>query len=250
MKKSRYFIVGVHLFFVLQCFSSSPDEWSGPKESILLSNWSVNLSLGLSSYYGDLSQYDRNFTSKLLRESKPAYGIKLTKHIRSLSVSGQVIYGGFKSAYRPEHSFETRLLEYSVQAGLELISLFIPSHSKKYGLEVFAGTGQFIFTTSISIYNDGLQLKDKTSTGTPEFVYFIGGGAYMNIAEGFRLTTELSIRQVQNDNIDKFLKNGDFDYYSLLNIGITYVFGNVHTRVRDEARQKINKGRPTWRVYE
>lgn len=250
MKKSRYFVIGVLFFTVQPSYSTPPDEWSGPKESILLSNWSVNLNLGFTSYFGDLSQYDLELKNKLLFESKLSYGIKLTKQIRSLRVSGQVIYGGFKSSYRPEHSFETNLLEYSAQAGLEVIHLFWPRHTKKYGLELFVGTGQFLFTTSVNAYIDGLQTPVKTSTGIPEFVYFFGSGVFLELSERILLTSELSIRQAQNDNIDKYLNNGDFDYYSLFNVGITYRIGNIHTTVRDDARQKINRGRPVWRAYD
>lgn len=247
MKRSKYLIVGVLLFSVQQSHSSNPDEWSGPKESILLSNWSVNLNVGLTSYYGDLSQYDLNFTRKLIYESKPAYGLKLSKQIKSFVLSGQVIYGGFKSNYRPEHTFETRMIEYSVQVGMEMMHLIFPQKTQKYGLEVYVGIGQFIFNTSLDSYFDGLQEPDVYSTGVPEFVYFFGGGLFVNVSDRIKLTTELSIRQVQNDNMDKYIAHGDFDYYSLLNIGITYCFGNLSTANKDKDRQGVNKQRPVWR---
>ena len=127
--------------------------------------------------------------------------------------------------------------------------LFRQWQTKKYGLDLFVGAGQFLFSTSFNRYNDGLQTQARAETGTPEFVYFFGTGMYINISDRFCFTSDLSIRQAQNDNIDKYLKNGDFDYYSLFNVGITYRFGNVHTIVRDESRQKLNKGVPVWRGY-
>ncbi len=247
MKKSKYLIVGVLLFSVQQSYSHNPDEWSGPKEKVLLSNWSVNLNIGFTSYFGDLSQYDLNVTNKLVFESKPAFGLKLTKQIKIFSISGQVIYGGFKSNYKPEHKFETHLVEYSVQAGLDVMGLLLPGEIKKYGLDVYVGLGQFIFNTSVDGYFDGQQIPYAYSTGVPEFVYFFGCGLFVNVTDRIRITTDLSIRQAQNDNIDKYLAHGDYDYYSLLNVGITYSFGKLYKTIKDEERQGINKKGPVWR---
>ena len=247
MKRSKYLIVGVFLFSVQPTYSSNPDEWSGPKESILLSNWSVNLNIGFTSYFGDLSQYDLQATSKFLFESKPAYGLKLSKQIKVFGISGQVIYGGFRSNYKTDHLFETRLVEYSLQAGLNVFPILFPHTQKKYGLEVYVGVGQFIFNTSVDSYIDGQQITDAYSTGVPEFVYFFGSEFYINLSKQIKVTTNLSIRQVQNDNIDKYIANGDFDYYSLLNFGITYFFNKLFKPVKDDARQGVNKQEPIWR---
>jgi hypothetical protein len=247
MKSSKYFIVGVLVFSFQQSYSANPDEWSGPKESVLLSNWSVNLNMGFTSYFGDLSQYDLNSTNKLLFESKSAFGIKLSKRIKSFGVSGQVIFGGFKSDYKPEHAFETRIVEYSIQAGLDVARLIYSRKILKYGLDIYVGLGQFIFNTSVDGMLDGQQIPDAYSTGVPEFVYFFGTELFVNLSDHFKFTTNLSIRQVQNDNIDKYIAHGDFDYYSLLNIGITYSFRKIFKTVKDEERQGINKQTPVWR---
>lgn len=247
MKRSKYLIVGVLLFSAQQTYSSNPDEWSGPKERILLSNWSVNLNIGVTSYFGDLSQYDLQATNKILFESKLAYGLKLSKRIRIFSFSGQVMYGGFKSDYKTEHSFEMNFLEYSAQAGLEMVPLIFKQKSRKYGLEVYVGIGQFIFNTSVNSYNDGQQTSGNFSNGIPEFVYFFGTELNIRVSEKLSITSNLSIRQVQNDNIDKYLAHGDFDYYSLLNFGITYSFSNLFKPAKDDPRQSVNKGKPLWR---
>lgn len=248
MKESRYLFVGVLFIFVLKSYSSTPDEWSGPKERVLLEDWSVNLNVGFTSYFGDLSQYDLNVTNKLMFESKPAFGIKLTKHIKYFQISGQVIYGGFKSDYRPERSFETRLVEYSLQAGLDVLSLLVPRKSLDYGFEVYIGAGQFLFRTSRITSLDGLQYSEDVGTGIPEFVYFFGSGLYYNVSDRIGITADLSIRQAQNDNIDKYLANGDFDYYSLLSFGVTFSIGKIYTPVRYHPNSNINKGVPVWRA--
>ena len=248
MKKSGYLFVGVLFIFVQNSYSSRPDEWGGTKGRVLLENWSVNLNVGFTSYFGDLSQYDLYVINKLMVESKPAFGIKLTKHIKNFGISGQVIYGGFKSNYRPEQSFETRLVEYSLQAGLEVLCLIMSGRSLDYGLNIFVGAGQFIFRTTQFVSNDGLQYSENGGTGIPEFVYFFGSGLYYNVSDRIGITADLSIRQAQNDNIDKYLANGDFDYYSLLSFGVTFSIGKIYSPVRYEPNSNINKGVPVWRA--
>jgi hypothetical protein len=240
-------MLGVLLFSIQHSFSANPDEWSGPNESILFSHWSVNLSIGFTSYFGDLSQYDENVIHKLLYESKPAYGLKLTKEIKSFGVSGQVIYGGFKSNYKPEHCFDLSMIEYSIQAEMNVINVIFRQKEKKYGLDAYVGIGQFIFNTSTDGYFDGQQIPNAYSTGVPEFVYFFGCEFFVNVTDQVRFTSNLSIRQIQNDNIDKYLAHDDFDYYSLLNFGLSYSFGKWYKPVNDQPRQGINDQEALWR---
>lgn len=248
MKRSRYLLVGILFTLSQTSYGSNPDEWRGPKGRILLDNWSVNLSFGLTSYFGDLSQYDLSLKNKLLFESKPAFGIKLTKYIKNIfGISGQLFYGGFKSDYRPDHSFETRLLEYNLQASLDVISLIFPRTTLNYGLEVYVGTGQFMFQTSKIVNSDSQKTPGTISTGVPEFVYFFGSGLYYKLTDRIRITADLSIRQAQNDNIDKYLAHGDFDYYSYLSIGVTYSISRVLSLINDEPNSKLNKESPVWR---
>jgi hypothetical protein len=248
MKKSRFIFVGILFFSFHNTNRSQSDEWSGPRERVLLSNWSVNVNVGFTSYFGDLSQYDLQMTRKLIHESKPAFGLKLTKHIREkFLISGQVLLGGFKSNYKPENTFETDLVEYSLQAGLDIINLIFPRRNIDFGLEVYVGTGQFIFRTNVLSSLDGIQSPKTTSTGVPEFVYFFGGGLYHQISERFRFTVDLTIRQAQNDNIDKYLAHADFDYYSLLNIGVTFAIGRMVSFAKYESNHQVNRAKPVWR---
>jgi len=249
MKKSRLLIVGILFILSQTAYCLSPDEWRGSKGSILLDNWSVNIGFGLTSYYGDLSQYDLSVVNKLLNESKPACGIKLTKYFRKIfGISGQLLYGGFKSDYRPDHSFETRLLEYNLQASLDVINLIFPRNTLNYGLEAYVGTGQFIFRTSGLTNYDGRQSPETINTGVPEFVYFFGGGLYFNVSDRIKITADLAIRQAQNDNLDSYYAHGDFDYYSYLSVGITYSISKVLSFNNDEPTSRLNKESPIWRA--
>lgn len=248
MRKSRYVLTGVFLLVFQNFFAANSDEWKSGSGNIFLQNWTVNLSFGCTSYFGDLSQYDQYALQKLMLESKPAAGLKVTKYFHPVfGLSGQLIYGGFKSDYRPQHAFETRLLEYSLLASLDVWKLIFSKRSFHYGLEAYLGAGQFMFQSTAYMNVDGVQEAAPFKNGTPEFVYFFGGSLYYNLNHQFRITTDLAIRQAQNDNVDKYISGDDFDYYSWFSIGVTYL---INTRVsvkRYRARNRVNDHLPVWR---
>lgn len=248
IRNTRFVLTGVILTLVLEAYAYTPDEWRGAKGRFILQNWSLSLNVGFTSYYGDLSQYDGNFPLKLVFESKPAVGLKLTKYlIPVLGVSGQVIYGGFHSDFLEGHSFETRLVEYNFMAVLDVTRLVFPGKLRDYGLEVSAGMGQFLFQTSLTANDDGQHSVVSLKNGTPEFVYFFGGEFYYKINRRFRLTANLSIRQAQNDNIDKYVASNDYDYYSWFSFGITWSINSTFSVKRYRAMNRVNKHPPFWR---
>ncbi len=226
-----------------------PDEWRGSKGHVFLQNWSLSMTLGLTSYYGDLSQYDGNFFEKLIFESKPAFGAELTKYFHPLiGLSGQVIYGGFKSDMLPDHTFELELLEYNLQAVFDASPLIFRHWTTPFGVEAYAGLGQFLFHTRVSsAAADRPEPSGSILDGTPEFVYFFGGTFYYKMGERFRATADLSIRQAQNDNIDKYIASKDYDYYSWFAVGITWMINSTFSLKRYKAMNGVNKGGPRWR---
>ena len=247
MKTTNLIVAG------LLIFSNSYIEAAGPRfqnpNSVnpFFYNWSVDLNAGLMTYYGDLSQYDLSVVNKLLYESKPAFGLKLTKHIRHMfGISGQLIYGGFKSDYKPDHVFQTRLFEYNVQVSADVLNMIGNDSKRDFGFVAYAGVGQFLFrTTGLTAENTRTQ-----NSGVPEFVYFFGGSYYHKIAKRFNITLDLSIRQAQNDNLDNYIAHGDFDYYSYLGVGISFLIDNLKTpfkKVKDCPAYDDYK--TVWRGY-
>ncbi len=230
MKTGKYLIAGLLFLLSNNTFSGEPSRGCTYKYSFWY-DWSANLSAGFTSYYGDLSQYDIGYLNKLMYESKPAVAFKLTKQIMKnrFGVSGQLLWGGFKSNYKPEHIFETTIFEYNIQASANIMNIINPYDNPDFGITVFAGAGQFLFGNSVYSFNDGLELKSTGGSRVPEFVYFFGAGFYQRISDSFDFTIDLSIRQAQNDNLDSYIAHGDFDYYSFLSVGITFKMDNLRT---------------------
>jgi len=109
-----------------------------------------------------------------------------------------------------------------LHARLNFINLFSPDNILKFGISGHAGIGQFIFNSTRWDRGAGDPEISVENTGTPEFVYFAGIGAYYDITDKFGVTAEISARQAQNDKLDDLSKNENFDYYTLICIGITY----------------------------
>jgi len=208
--------------------------------------WSINVNAGLNSFHGDLSSFDNSYFEKLANESGPAIGIQVNKHIdRVFSISGQVLMGKLKGS-AANASFKSNILEYNLHLRINVLGLFFPKNSTKYGLNGFVGIGQFWFDSEQQRYNEGNITTYTHSARVPELVYFFGGGIYYNISDNFGVTVDLSIRQCQNDKLDVEADNNDFDYYSYLGFGIIYYFhsfkkGPVKNKARIAHNNKKKK---------
>ena len=197
--------------------------------------WSINVNAGLNSFYGDLSSFDNSYFEKLGNESGPAVGIQINRHInRVFSISGQLLLGKLKGS-ASNATFKSNLLEYNLHLRVNVLGLFFPKNSTKYGLNAFVGIGQFLFDSEQQRYNEEDVTTYTHSARVPEFVYFFGGGVYYNISDNFGITADLSIRQCQNDKLDVEIDNNNFDYYSYLGFGVIYY---LHTFKKGPIKNK------------
>lgn len=203
--------------------SANPDVWSGSPSKSFWSNWGISLNGGVTSYFGDLSIYDSDPANKLKFESKPAYGLQLSKFFsHDLSLSGQLIYGGLKSTYNEKLSFDTDFIEYNVQLRVDVLNLFLRKNHSGIGIVAFGGIGHMIFK-SVKYAQEKGQVKTYTHRASaPEFVYFLGGGIAYDISNRFGVNLDVAIRQAQNDRIDNEVRKDNYDFYSFINIGFTY----------------------------
>lgn len=215
-----------------------PQQWQKDRQQREQWNvWAINVNAGFTSFYGDLSSYDGNYIEKLNYESGPAMGIIVTKHFdRLFAISGQIISGKLQGSYG-NTSFKSEVFEYNLHLRLNLLNMFAPRNNSKFGIDFFGGLGNFIFKTSQTITSEGNVETIDNQSRVPELVYFTGGSFFFKPTTNFAITAEMSIRKCKNDMLDGLLKNDNDDYYSYLNIGITYFIGRFKKGpVRNKAR--------------
>jgi hypothetical protein len=218
-------------------FHSAAQKWEGDRKVGLWKLYSINANAGFLSYFGDLSQYDTDPLNKLKHESNPAFSVIVTKHIlNKFGISGQILYGRLEGS-NPQQQFNTSILEYNLHVRTDLVNLVFSGKEHRIGFSPYAGIGQFIFTTQTTSYRNELATTSEIRSRVPEFVYFAGAGLSCKLPHNLAATADLSLRQCRNDKLDGLVKNDNYDYYSYLNLGLTY-------RISSIARQPLkNKAR-------
>lgn len=233
------------LFAPSTCFSQS---WGGRGKPSFWDKWTINGNVGLTSFFGDLSLYDSDITGKLTKESAPALSAILTKRFSDkIGISGQLLYGGLKGENASGMSFEANIVEYNFHGRIELINLISPNNLSNFGIEAYAGVGQFIFKVTQWDMRDGESAVNEHFTGVPEFVYFAGAGIYYNISDKIGFTADMALRQAQNDKLDDFNKNENFDYYTHLAFGVTYYIDSFK-KSNGFSRGRSTRGKPSGRL--
>lgn len=217
--------LAIGIFISPSCYSQ---KWGGNIPIVQLTSWSVNINGGLTSYFGDLSLKDLNVGAKLEKESGPAMSIILTRNIyrNAIGISGQVLAGKFEGR-KDDISFTANLVEYNLQARIDFVRLFMSRKYNAFGVVGYAGGGQFLFSTKKVENNEGALKTSKQDTEVPEFVIFFGGGIYYKLNANFGITADLSLHQCQNDHLDDYVKNDNYDYFSYLSVGVSYYINTV-----------------------
>jgi hypothetical protein len=143
-----------------------------------------------------------------------------------LAVSGQLLAGKL-NGNNYNTSFNADLIEYNLNVKLNLFNLFYPENKGKFGINAKAGVGQFLFTSTKTVYSEGGNEIFNHDARVPEFVYFIGAGGFFKTTDKFGVSLDISLRQCQNDQLDVLVKSNDFDYYTYLSFGITYYVDRI-----------------------
>jgi hypothetical protein len=74
--------------------------------------------------------------------------------------------------------------------------------------------------------NAGTKKNFNYDSRAPELVLCFGAGLYYKVNDKPGITAELIMHQCQNDRLDDYVKNDDFDQYSLMTIGLSYHINN------------------------
>lgn len=223
-------------------FHSVAQKWEGDRKVGLWKLYSINANAGVLSYFGDLSQYDTDPLNKLKHESNPAFSVIVTKHILDkFGISGQILYGKLEGS-NPQQQFNTSIFEYNLHIRTDLVNLIFSGKEHRIGFSPYAGIGQFIFNTQTTSYRDELATTSEIRSRVPEFVYFAGAGMSCKLPYNLAATADLSLRQCRNDKLDGLVKNDNFDYYSYLNLGLTYRISSITRQpLKNKARLAHNE---------
>ena len=248
MKAFNYTLTVALIFLTLTSSAKDKNGWSGEYTAFRLwDQWSVKLEVGLTSYFGDLSQYDLQILPKLTQESHTAFAATFTKTWRNYDLSGQIMYGGFKSDYKPGYNFKTRLFEYNFQVGVHLLDILAPYNNLPFEIKPYVGAGQFVFNTIQYGNTENGVNEHSVATGTPEFVYFFGGCVDYKVSNRIDITVNLSVRQAQNDKLDNYIKGNNPDYYTFTSVGIRYAIEDIgaifrkHRMHREQIGMRYNE---------
>lgn len=196
-----------------------------PKITALLKNWSVNLNIGQTSFFGEVSLYDDELTEKLSHEGSWSYGFVLSRQLSPVfGLSGQLILGNLRGANTRSH-FIAEIKEYTLNTTLNFVNLLIPDNDARFFLYAKMGMGQFEFKSKL-IFDDPEKSDKYVQSESPEFLYLIGGGAFYKLNHAFEINAEGTARLVNNDKLDGTSNKKDNDYYSYISVGITYKINN------------------------
>ena len=216
-----------------------------------LKNWEINVNTGLLSYYGDISGFDNNFIEKLTQESSLAGGLIVSKNLNSVvKLSGQIIIGKLKGL-KDNLSISSEILEYNMHVRFDVLKIANTSKLSDLRFDIYAGIGNFLFNTTRNEYFEGKTNTYYTKARVPEFLYLFGSSLSYNISAKMAISADISLRQCQNDKIDDYVANSDFDYYSYLNIGISYKIFRLNKDLNSRAKYShyAGNGKSVYRNY-
>lgn len=192
----------------------------------------ISINGGVSSFYGDLSVYDRQPVKKLANESDAVLGITVGRQLSSvLSLNASYIDGRLKGKNDEwKFYFNSDFREFTLSPNISLSQLLQPYRGSR--LEVFTTTGigllKFHSVERHILDNNSSQeqsnnIDNEVKSLTP--VIKLGIGCNYEINNCWDISTELAFRVTGNDMIDAHIgSTGINDYYSVFSIGLSYVF--------------------------
>jgi len=244
MNKRCIKIIQILLFTVcivpLQLYSQDNDN-PPIKWNWLTDNWTAQLNLGGSQFYGDVS--NKNPLSKLSGETKLAWSIAATKQLSPLfSVRPQLLFSKLYSTkdkfknqtkYGENASlkFDANIFEFTVSPMINLSRLLWGYETNKPDIYAMVGLGVCSWKSKLKDLKTGYELGFSGASGglgskrVTATVLPVGLGITIPIKENWKISLESSWHFVESDRLD--VVEGGFvsDMYSITSIGITYQIG-------------------------
>jgi hypothetical protein len=200
-------------------------------------NFSIGISGGVSSFYGDLSVYDRQPLKKIINESDVAIGISIGHQLSSvLSLNLSYVDGKLKGKNDElKHYFNSDYSEASIASHISISRLMFPQRIGRVELYSTTGIGLLLFHSierqildNSSTIEQESNIANEIKMNTP--VLKLGMGFNYEVSNRLNLSSEIAFRVTGNDMIDAHEgSTGIKDYYSVVSIGLTYVLNRIRS---------------------
>jgi len=227
---SQFFIVGSRSFF---------------------SNWRMDVNLGPTLFFGDLTYTQ---SPVYLKDLRMAYGIKLDKQVSPAFSFGLQFLAGRLHGTRLNFGgknllFENNFMEYNLNTTVDLFNFFGASRpDRKFSLYGIAGIGVLQWKSNVKDYNTGSLLappvvNENPAQGTQSaLIVPLGMGMRFQFNHKFGMNLEGTMRTANSDYLDDWKAGFKYDMFSYTSMGLFYNFNAAGDgRDPEKIRQRYEK---------
>ncbi|MFC1732217.1 hypothetical protein ACFL6I_18065 [candidate division KSB1 bacterium] len=241
------------IFFLIVSFQSNGQLVEGYG---LFKHWHLGLNIGVTSFVGDLSQYDLDVFKKLNYESDFAMKGFIGKKISpTMSVRGQMIYGKLISE-KGENYFNTTFVETTGQLLMNVNRIFNKTNLEpKCNFYIYCGGGLIHFWAIQRKINDdeiitseGYDEEGKTKT-SPTVGEMVTAGVICRIqmSNKLDLTIDGSFHVANTDYLDAQIGgHSKMDMFSDVSVGLTYKIKRLYKMWKPILTKKHKESMRTW----
>ena len=188
----------------------------------------IGLDVGITSFFGDIDEgpAQGDIMNNL------AFRVSVCKNIGSWFIlEGQMLVGNLSGEKKRGQGeiinyqyFKTEFIEYSLNADINVISLFGKNKNPKFNVCVDIGAGIFTFKSKLYDGNDDSVIDSYGYDGKSqaEVVIPVGIKVGYNISKHLYLLAQTSTRIVNTDLLDGKEGNSNRDYYNYTSVGLIY----------------------------
>jgi len=188
----------------------------------------IGLDAGITSTFGDIdegpAQGDLMNNMAFRASVCKSYGswFILEGQVLVGNLSGEKKRGGDEASNY--HYFKTEFIEYSLNADINLISLFGRSKNPRFNLCVDIGAGVFTFKSKLYDGSDYSVIDSYGYDGKSEAELVIPVGVKIgyNISNNVYVLAQTSTRIVNTDLLDAKEGNNNRDFYNYTSVGLIY----------------------------
>ena len=232
-----FIIRGVLSLFILLTTVGFSAAQSGNGD--LNTAWSVNVNIGPSLLWGDMSDQSDPFSKMFSKESKLSYGVIGRKGISDVfGVNLQAIVGNMKgvrdewSDGTPTGGFTSEVFftELNANLDMDILNIFNSKDMRLVNPYLKAGVGMTYYKTNVTYKGVDYNGSEKSTMIIP-----FGGGIRFDVSRRIGITLESTFEYAFTDWLDGFstVNSEANDWYSYTSVGLTYRF--VPKKAKDES---------------